>query len=348
MDKSPERKEKICLNCNTELVGRFCHKCGQENREPRESVGSFISHFFYDITHFDGKFFSTLKYLIRKPGFLSAEYLRGRRASYLHPIRMYIFTSAFFFIIFYWMYEVKNLDLNKATMTRQDSLDALLIKNQADSLIEQITTKNKNRSIVEVSMDSSRKSGFEFSPLIDKYQSKSHYDSLQKLLPPDKRDGWIKRRLILRSIALKQKYKNQRGELFKNIANKFIHTFPYLLFISLPLYALFLKLLYLRKKQFYYLDHIIWLLHLYIFSFLFLLVFFGISRLQEVTRWAWLDIIQGVMLLYGIFYAYKAMRNFYKQSRGKTLVKFIVLNLLALVSITFLFLFFLILTVYRV
>lgn len=25
----PERKEKKCLNCGAEVVGRFCHVCGQ-------------------------------------------------------------------------------------------------------------------------------------------------------------------------------------------------------------------------------------------------------------------------------------------------------------------------------
>ena len=103
MGCAQERKEKICLNCTADLQGRYCHICGQENTEPKESVWGLITHFFYDITHFDGKFFSTLKYLAFKPGFLSAEYVKGRRASYLNPIRMYVFTSAIFFIIFFYI-----------------------------------------------------------------------------------------------------------------------------------------------------------------------------------------------------------------------------------------------------
>ena len=97
-----ERKEKTCLNCNAHLYGRYCHNCGQENIEPKETFWGLITHFLYDITHFDGKFFNTLKHLIIKPGFLSREYINGRRATYLHPIRMYVFTSAFFFIIFFF------------------------------------------------------------------------------------------------------------------------------------------------------------------------------------------------------------------------------------------------------
>ena len=109
MSHSKERNEKVCLNCGAALSGRYCHICGQENTEPKETVWSLVSHFFNDITHFDGKFFSTVKYLITKPGFLSAEYLKGRRASYLHPIRMYVFTSAFFFIIFFWLFNPEQM-----------------------------------------------------------------------------------------------------------------------------------------------------------------------------------------------------------------------------------------------
>ncbi|WP_354667709.1 DUF3667 domain-containing protein, partial [Campylobacter jejuni] len=72
--------------------------------EPKESFWHLTTHFIYDITHFDGKFFSTLKYLLFRPGFLSKEYLKGRRAGYLHPVKMYVFTSALFFLIFFSFY----------------------------------------------------------------------------------------------------------------------------------------------------------------------------------------------------------------------------------------------------
>ncbi|HRO68985.1 MAG TPA: DUF3667 domain-containing protein [Chitinophagaceae bacterium] len=101
MSHRPERKEKDCLNCGTIVQGKYCHVCGQENTEPKESFWGMVSHFFNDITHFDGKFFTTLRVLLTRPGFLSAEYMRGRRMSYLNPVRMYVFTSALFFLIFF-------------------------------------------------------------------------------------------------------------------------------------------------------------------------------------------------------------------------------------------------------
>ncbi len=101
MSHLPQRKEKNCLNCGTTVIGKYCHVCGQENIEPKESVWHLISHFFNDITHFDGKFFTSLKDLVFRPGFLSKEYMNGKRVSYLNPIRMYLFTSFVFFLIFF-------------------------------------------------------------------------------------------------------------------------------------------------------------------------------------------------------------------------------------------------------
>lgn len=109
MSHLKERKERNCLNCQTTVIGRYCHVCGQENLEPKESVWHLVQHFFNDITHFDGKFFATVKYLLRKPGFLSAEYVAGRRASYLNPIRMYVFTSAIFFLILFALKDPKDM-----------------------------------------------------------------------------------------------------------------------------------------------------------------------------------------------------------------------------------------------
>ena len=119
MSHLKERKEKNCLNCNAEVLGRYCHVCGQENVEIKENFWHLSTHLVYDIMHFDSKFFDTLKYLLLQPGFLTKEYLRGRRASYLHPIRMYVFTSAIFFIIFF-SFIVKPGEIEGTVKTKEE------------------------------------------------------------------------------------------------------------------------------------------------------------------------------------------------------------------------------------
>jgi Protein of unknown function (DUF3667) len=101
----PQRKEKDCLNCGATVQGKYCHVCGQENVEPKETFWHMVTHFFYDLTHFDSSFFHTIHHLILRPGFLSKEYMVGRRAGYLHPVRMYVFTSAIFFLLFFGLFK---------------------------------------------------------------------------------------------------------------------------------------------------------------------------------------------------------------------------------------------------
>ena len=362
MSHSKEREEKICLNCNAELTGRFCHQCGQENLEPKDSVWGLISHFFYDITHFDGKFFSTLRYLVWKPGFLSREYISGRRASYLNPIRMYVFTSALFFLIFYSMFRFDKININatenakyidsvrtKLADAKQSSLRAAKSKEDSARIVADFNLVERIPITKPLDLDSTGDPQplLNFSFQKKQYKSRVQYDSIQKSLPAYEKDGWLIKRINYRSLELNKKYKQDYDRFFKDIANKLLHTFPYLLFVSLPLYAFFLKILYIRRKRFY-VDHGIFLIHLYIFTFIVLLLLFALIKLDQFTNWKWLVFFNAALIIYGLYYTLKALRNFYRQGWGKTILKFIILNFLAFISLVFLFTLFFILTVFRI
>ncbi len=56
-----------------------------------------FSEFLDNFLNWDSKFFTTLRYLVLKPGFLSKEYIEGKRVSYVAPIRLYILLSVLFF-----------------------------------------------------------------------------------------------------------------------------------------------------------------------------------------------------------------------------------------------------------
>lgn len=354
MSHSKERAEKICLNCQSALFGRYCHACGQENTEPKESVWGLITHFFYDITHFDGKFFSTLRYLAFKPGFLSAEYMKGRRASYLNPIRMYVFTSAFFFIVFFSIFDSSNMGIkttsdydfsSDSARKRKDSLGIEEAKKAAlrfagtreDSMDILAAFDRSPDSMVTAVGDTTRK-GKKKKPKLFDYKTPQEYDSAQRAMPPDQRDNWLESLVLKRRLELKKRYGDNDTAMMKDWFKVFVHQFPKLLFISLPLFALILKLLYVRRKQFYYVSHGIFSIHLYIFTFIMLLISFGIGYLSEMIGWnGVLDWLQLPVWLYLMYYYYRSMRVFYGQSRRKTIVKFILLNILAFISVIILF-----------
>jgi hypothetical protein len=368
---SKERKEKICLNCGAAIYGRYCHSCGQENIEPKETFWHLLTHFAYDITHFDGKFFSTIKYLLFRPGYLSHEYLKGRRASYLHPIKLYVFTSAFFFLIFFSFYndlgvqsshpsnnaadiihelkeekayQEKRL-LNKSLSPKKtENIKAKIVLLDSDINVLTVDTTKKNMLLSEADdfpEISSSKSSYH-------YKSFKEYDSIQASLPKEKRDGWISRAFEKTEIKKKQKFGNNNKAYFESLGDNFIHHIPQLLFTSLPLIALVLQLLYRRRKQFYYLNHAIFTIHLYCGTFIIILL-----RLWTDSIFGWFhaavpSFIGWIFMLATLFYWYKSFRNFYEQRRGKTILKYILLLLSALVLTVFLFLVFGIFSIFSI
>lgn len=314
MSHLKERTEKTCLNCQaTPLYGRYCHVCGQENLEPRETVWHLVLHFFNDITHFDGKFFSTVKYLLRKPGFLSAEYTRGRRASYLNPIRMYVFTSAIFFLI---LFSLKSGQMPKVTVTPQPSSARNGIGKPAEK--EEVTVLKSN--------------------LIGLHQGKFRtvraYDSAQDRLPDSLKDGFWNKLLTRRFIVINDEYRRDSRGYSEHMMENFLHSFPKILFFSLPFFALILRLLYVRRKQYLYVEHGIFTIHLYCAVFILLLAAILLGELSNAVPWGWVQTVCNIsifaLVLYMFIYLYLAMRSFYRQGRGRTLVKYILLGLLAL------------------
>src|SRR5688572_29977815 len=208
MSHRRERTEKNCLNCNTEVAGRFCQSCGQENVEPRETAWHLIEHFFSDITHFDGKFFQSVWLLFSRPGFLSKQYSLGRRAAYLNPIRMYVFTSALFFLIFFATFNARKMTggLDKIATTIQDSVQVAVSKDKTHfDIMEDSTDADSNQSLVI--LDSAETNFFE------RIKTVAQYDSAQLTLAPGERDGWLKRLIISRSLKVNNKYARDRKEL---------------------------------------------------------------------------------------------------------------------------------------
>jgi Protein of unknown function (DUF3667) len=98
MDESLRRNE-VCRNCSAPVQGRFCHECGQENLDHLIPVHHLLGDIADEFLKFDSKLFRTLTSLLVRPGFLTSEYIAGRRARYLPPFRLYFTISAIYFLI---------------------------------------------------------------------------------------------------------------------------------------------------------------------------------------------------------------------------------------------------------
>jgi hypothetical protein len=121
-----------------------------------------------------------------------------------------------------------------------------------------------------------------------------------------------------------------------------------MLFISLPLFALFLKLIYYRHKDYYFVSHGIYSIHLYIFYFIALLIIISIEKINSYFEWQWFSVAATGIFFLLLFYEYKAMRNYYRQGRGKTVIKFLLATSWRLFVIIFLSVIFLFLSLLKV
>src|SRR5262245_52965094 len=88
-----------CRNCGADLQGRFCHACGQKAVSPEISVHDLVHEGIEEFAHVDGKIGRTLKLLFSRPGALTKEFLDGRRARYISPLRLYLTCSLLFFAV---------------------------------------------------------------------------------------------------------------------------------------------------------------------------------------------------------------------------------------------------------
>lgn len=88
-----------CLNCEAEILGSFCHVCGQKQEALLISVGCSMGEALDELFSIDGKLLRSLGLLIFKPGSLSLYWARGRRAHYVRPLRLYMFCAFLFFFL---------------------------------------------------------------------------------------------------------------------------------------------------------------------------------------------------------------------------------------------------------
>ncbi len=92
----PERR---CNNCGTPLSGPYCHRCGQPARSFIRALPGLIGEVASETLYYDSRMWRTLQRLLFKPGWLSREYVDGKRARYTPPVRLYLVTSISAFLI---------------------------------------------------------------------------------------------------------------------------------------------------------------------------------------------------------------------------------------------------------
>jgi hypothetical protein len=98
-DSTDEPRPAACLNCGTPLHGRYCSACGQEDHPAAPTLKQVVGDAWEAITDLEGRIIQSVGLLFFFPGFLTREYLEGRRVRWVSPARLYLVISVAYFAL---------------------------------------------------------------------------------------------------------------------------------------------------------------------------------------------------------------------------------------------------------
>ncbi|MGB6228905.1 MAG: DUF3667 domain-containing protein [Litorimonas sp.] len=96
-DVPNENQSLTCFACDAQMLGLYCHSCGNKNDNYRRSVFSLVIEMIQNITAIDSRMWRSLKSLLLKPGTMSRSYADGARTKWTSPVRFFLATSLLLF-----------------------------------------------------------------------------------------------------------------------------------------------------------------------------------------------------------------------------------------------------------
>lgn len=311
-----------CENCGAQLEGHWCAQCGQPAIEYRRSFRHVLADLLNEFLNWDSKFFTTIALLILKPWRLTNEFLAGKRVRYVNPLRLYLLASILFF--FAVNYGAKGLRFDPGKLSPKDraELEAdLKDKDLPPAAREKLAAFLRESSPPPApSPESSTPSP---TPTPATYKQKREYGKIGerpfvvfdegKSSTPFER--WIESRA-------KEKMGEHGTKMGLFIATLFSNL-PYMMLCCIPLFALVLKVLYVRRHIFY-IDHLIYALHIHTFIYtgimLIVLATIGLNRVVAGPIAGWTIALLWIGFVMQIFLS---IRRVYQQSWFLSIFKFL-------------------------
>lgn len=328
-----------CLNCYhpLDISDEFCPNCGQLNSTKKLAFNDFFNEFFAGIFAYDSRFYRTLGVLLLKPGKISKDYINGKRVRYANPYRFYLSASIIFFLLWSTTNQIETpvnfgVENNQAEQRDVDSiltaqgienppLQAFLPTNDTVSTVEYIEEKYLDTMSF---LNARVKQWQVFSNHYETTGMRNSTAALDSLNYSNSRfNQWFYRKTVNAEI-----FSSDPGLFWSYFSSKL----PFIIFFYLPVFALFIWLLYLRRP-FTYMEHLIFTFHNQTTWFVLYGIAVGIDSIFNSSWATW------TALFVFAFYLYKAFRRFYGQGRVKTLIKFIIINFIffTLALIAFIF-----------
>jgi hypothetical protein len=295
---------ETCANCGAVVTDHFCGHCGQRVEHQVHSLSEFLGEAAEVITHADSRVWRTFVPLLFRPGFLTQQYLAGRRASYLPPFRLYIVLSVVFFLI------VSLAAHRTGTSPEHPAKAPVVVVDPVAAMQKELdaTTDPEEQAVIRQQIATAIAMKGKFAKL-------TGTGNCSTRIPEGSLPDWLRARMVVGCDKI-------AADNGRALIQSLIHNTGRAMFVFLPLIAALMKLLYWRPKR-YYVEHLLLLLHNHAFIFVSISILLGLEmvvRSDTVMGW-----VSTVLWIYIIWYLYRSMRRVYAQSRTLTFLKFVAL-----------------------
>ena len=356
----PAAETLACANCGTGLTGPFCSHCGQHVADFHRSVWRFVAEFFDNTLCWDNKLFLTLEPLFKQPGFLTREFMLGRRVRYVHPLRLFLFTSAVCLTLLQYSHTLVQID---SQHDKPDKKHKGIQMHFGDAAAEGVQVHigdqpspvpapvgpgpaDASPSVVPtpgvVDKKADGKTGKDPDDDDDAVGNAIKRAVADKVAGSGK-DGEAKMsaaagKMDLAASKMEQAAAklNEPGgarRLSRAITEGVQQRLSWVALALLPVFALGLRSLYWRKDA-YYFEHLIFSLHYHAFLLLFWTAYVGaLVAAAYLPLHSLFETIVRLGLLLPPIYLYLALRRMYGEGAKRTLLKVFVLGSMHLLAI---------------
>lgn len=305
--QDPAPEDITCKNCETKFSGHFCPSCGQAVKEFDKPFSFLFFNFLGDFFAFDTRFLNTFFRLLFFPGKLTSDFFEGKRIRYAPPFRIFVFAS---FILFFLLQMYTNRGLTKVLDSSLNGNELIgldsVSNNTTDSLLAEFnaTFDSVKTTYLLAEVDSGL---FENSGNIR--------NTLNKLAV------YFENKLETETDAKQQARLREYIRLCRSPEEAWAKILKYMswaFFFLLPVFALILKLFYIRRKQ-NYIRHLLFSVHLHSFIFINLFLIIALNMIFEQFSETITLLLFTAIPVYFIL----ALKKFYGQNIGKVIVKFL-------------------------
>ena len=295
-----------CPNCNELLWGQYCASCGQRARVRMITFWELLKDAGDLLASLDSRMWRTVGLLMFRPGRLTLDYLQGKRARFVPPMRLFIAATLVFFFIATLNAKFEFGPDNDLVIDAGDGWSDAVEQEAAEPDPTAPAAPQPKVQVGGMNFDNACNVDYAGVP-----------EWLARLLPAE------------RAMEICERITLDRGRSFLRAV---LANIPAMMFFFLPLMGLVMKLAYPLSGK-YYAEHLLFLVHYHSFFFLLNIFVIGMRWGVEAVSPGFgpLGAMTAAAYLYIPVYLFRAMQRVYGQGFLATSFKY------ALISFAYLF-----------